>query len=125
MPQMLQLSAWIPNEPDRRPVLQSKQLEMFPDLPKNDGRLSSTFVDNLKLPIHRWFRYSAGFSALWAGEVIEKEHRNGRLRVLDPFSGSGTVLLEAEQAGVEALGIEAHPFVVRPLCHNGMDNSTQ
>ena len=24
---------------------------------------SGTFVDNMKLPIHRWFRYSAGFSA--------------------------------------------------------------
>jgi hypothetical protein len=24
---------------------------------------SSTFVDNMRLPVHRWFRYSAGFSA--------------------------------------------------------------
>lgn len=26
---------------------------------------SGTFTDNMKLPIHRWFRYSAGFSAEW------------------------------------------------------------
>jgi hypothetical protein len=26
-------------------------------------RTSSTFVDNMRLPVHRWFRYSAGFSA--------------------------------------------------------------
>ncbi|RFQ07677.1 DNA modification methylase, partial [Pseudomonas sp. ATCC 13867] len=23
---------------------------------------SGTFTDNMKLPVHRWFRYSAGFS---------------------------------------------------------------
>lgn len=25
--------------------------------------VSSTFKDNMSLPIHRWYRYSAGFSA--------------------------------------------------------------
>jgi hypothetical protein len=31
---------------------------------------SSTFTDNMKLPVHRWFRYSAGFSAQWVESVI-------------------------------------------------------
>ena len=26
---------------------------------------TSNFLDNMRLPIHRWFRYSAGFSAEW------------------------------------------------------------
>src|SRR5437660_10649995 len=26
---------------------------------------TSNFLDNLRLPVHRWFRYSAGFSAEW------------------------------------------------------------
>ena len=29
-----------------------------------NGR-SGAFVDNMALPIHRWYRYSAGFSADW------------------------------------------------------------
>jgi hypothetical protein len=33
--------------------------------------------------------------------------------VLDPFAGSGTVLLAAERSGVDSIGIEAHPFVAR------------
>jgi hypothetical protein len=37
----------------------------------------------------------------------------GASRVLDPFAGSGTTLLAAEDAGAEALGVEAHPFVYR------------
>lgn len=74
---------------------------------------SSTFSDNLGLAVHRWFRYSAGFSAPWVREVIERERANGRGRVLDPFAGSGTVPLEAERCQVEGIGIEAHPFVTR------------
>lgn len=74
---------------------------------------TSTFAKNLSQPIHRWFRYSAGFSALWVREVIEREKGNGRRRVFDPFAGSGTVVLESERAGIEGIGIEAHPFVAR------------
>jgi DNA modification methylase len=74
---------------------------------------TSTFLDNLSLPVHRWFRYSAGFSAEWARQVIDSERLAGRTRVLDPFVGSGTVLVEAEAAGVEGIGVEAHPFVCR------------
>jgi hypothetical protein len=74
---------------------------------------SSTFSGNVGLPIHRWFRYSAGFSALWVREVIEAQRAAGRERVFDPFAGSGTTLLEAERAGVAAIGTESHPFVAR------------
>jgi DNA modification methylase len=77
---------------------------------------SGSFIDNMQLPVHRWFRYSAGFSAEWAGQLI-REFAGGRsVRVLDPFVGSGTVVLEAERAGAEAIGFEAHPFVARVAC---------
>lgn len=75
-------------------------------------RASSTFQENLRLPIHRWFRYSAGFSALWTNQVI-REFASERPRVLDPFAGSGTVPLEAETRGAASIGVEAHPFVAR------------
>jgi hypothetical protein len=91
---------------------------LFDDLEAHEGddlreKRSGSFVDNMQLPVHRWFRYSAGFSACWAGDVIREAAKGEPLRVLDPFSGSGTVILEAERAGVEGVGIEAHPFVVR------------
>lgn len=81
--------------------------------PKAKKDLSSTFNDNLSLPVHRWFKFSAGYSAKWCREVIEREKLNGRTRVLDPFLGSGTTLIESEFAGVESIGIEAHPFISR------------
>jgi 16S rRNA G966 N2-methylase RsmD len=91
-----------------------RQTNLFPSL--NDAAeevTTSTFSDNLSLPVHRWFRYSAGFSACWVREIIEREKKQGRQRILDPFAGSGTVLLEAESADVDTVGIEPHPFVNR------------
>lgn len=86
--------------------------------PEADGGISlstaSTFVPNMDLPVHRWFRYSAGFSAQWVESVIGNERvLLGNVRVFDPFCGSGTTLVAAETAGVESWGVEAHPFVFR------------
>lgn len=78
--------------------------------PRAKVDLSSTFAANNKLPVHRWFRFSAGFSAAWAEKTIRDR---GASRVLDPFAGSGTTLLAAEDAGATALGVEAHPFIYR------------
>ena len=92
-------------------VVQESQLELFASVAKNDKpRQSSTFADNMKLPVHKWYRYTAGFSAAWVREVIETE--NGQ-NVLDPFAGSGTVLIESEFVGVNSMGVEAHPYVFR------------
>ena len=71
---------------------------------------SGTFTDNMKLPIHRWYRYSAGFSAEWVEQLIRELSPSS---VLDPFAGSGTTLLAAGAAGVLAYGYESHPFVAR------------
>ncbi len=91
--------------------VRDQQLELFEIKPrKKKVDLTSTFADNMRLPIHKWYRYTAGFSALWVRKLIES---GGHQNILDPFSGSGTVLIESEFAGVNSIGIEAHPFVYR------------
>ena len=74
---------------------------------------SSTFTDNMGLPVHRWFRYSAGFSAAWVSRLIRDRGRERSDTVFDPFAGSGTTLLAAEVEGVASWGIDSHPFVAR------------
>jgi len=74
---------------------------------------SGTFTDNMRLPIHRWFRYSAGFSAEWVEELLREFSSTSKPAILDPFAGSGTTLLAAEKAGCTAYGYESHPFVSR------------
>lgn len=74
---------------------------------------SSTFLNNMSLPVHRWFRYSAGFSAEWVQDVIRASGSPDELRVFDPFAGSATTLIAAESLGVAATGVDSHPFVSR------------
>lgn len=92
---------------------QAIELDLFPDEVKVEQDYSATFADNMKMPIHKWYRYTAGFSASWVNQLIRQEKTNGRTRIIDPFAGSGTVLLESEFEGVESFGVEAHPYIYK------------
>jgi len=97
---------------------ESEQLQLFnfiPELYENPQskvikERTGTFTDNMKLPIHRWFRYSAGFSAAWVEQLITELKPQ---TILDPFAGSGTVCVTADKLGINSYGIEAHPFVCK------------
>jgi len=94
-----------------------RQLDMVASLPsskmdRND--LSSTFLPNMRLPVHGWFRFSAGFSAEWVANVITSiRSTNQEIVLLDPFVGVGTSVLAGEEAGVKSYGLEAQPFTAR------------
>lgn len=96
----------------RRFVLQETLFEEPECAAQVRQETSSTFADNLRLPVHRWFRFSAGFSAEWVQGLI-RESGLPEPHVLDPFAGSGTTLLAAEKASAESMGVEAHPFIAR------------
>lgn len=74
---------------------------------------SGTFIDNMSLPVHRWFRYSAGFGAQWVEQVLADWGIKAGDVVLDPFAGSGTVPVACDTFGIESVGVEAHPVVAR------------
>lgn len=85
---------------------------LFPELYAVDEKINSTtFQDNMKLPLHRWYRYTAGFSGAWVGCMIEKAKKEGKGKIIDPFAGSGTVLVESMLHGVDSFGIESNPYV--------------
>jgi len=68
----------------------------------------------MSLPVHRWYRYSAGFSADWVSSLIHDRCSNkSTFSVLDPFAGVGTTLLASEAEMVESWGFETHPFIYR------------
>jgi hypothetical protein len=93
------------------------QLMLFEDdrqtMPHVSTSRSGTFVDNMVLPVHRWFRYSAGFAAQWVEQVLAEWEIGKHHLVLDPFVGSGTVPVVCDTLGIPSLGVEAHPVVAR------------
>ena len=72
-----------------------------------------TNLTTTRHPFHRWFNFVAGFSPEFVAECISGAGLNHRDQVLDPFSGCGTTLVEANLAGISSFGFEAHLF----LCH--------
>ncbi|MFT4884258.1 MAG: DNA modification methylase [Natronomonas sp.] len=73
--------------------------------------LIGTFNDNTDAPIHRWFRYQAGFSYELVSSFLDLFDIGEGDEVLDPFGGVGTTVVEAKKKGATAHGVEVHPFV--------------
>jgi DNA modification methylase len=73
--------------------------------------LIGTFNDNTDAPIHRWFRYQAGFSFELVSSFLELFDIGEGDEVLDPFGGVGTTVVEAKKKGATAHGVEVHPFI--------------
>jgi len=83
----------------------------------------SAFDSNLSLPRHRWYEFKEGFSERLVSEAISHVAVNSKkVRILDPFVGSGTSLVTAGRSGLQAVGIEVNPFLAfaaRAKCTNG------
>ncbi|HMI88163.1 MAG TPA: DNA methyltransferase [Polyangiaceae bacterium] len=67
--------------------------------------------DGAREHVHAFHSYPARLHAATARRLVERLSARGGV-VLDPFCGSGTVLVEARVAGRRALGIDANPLAV-------------
>ncbi|WP_199306592.1 DNA methyltransferase [Anabaena sphaerica] len=94
------------------------QLNLFDSLPANlisntklptNKKLSTNIFTN-HYPIHRWYNFIAGFSPEFVSFCIKEAKLNCDDVVIDPFSGLGTTLVEANYHNVFSIGFEAHPF---------------
>src|SRR3977135_2928496 len=70
----------------------------------------STNVTTWKYPIHRWYNFIAGYSPEFVRRCIAEGALERGRTVLDPFSGCGTTLVQAQIEGMKAIGYEPHPF---------------
>ena len=62
------------------------------------------------LAVHNWYRFVLSFPPHLVRHYVEKFSTGEDSRVLDPFCGTGTILVECKKLGVESVGIEAHPM---------------
>lgn len=58
---------------------------------------------------HDWYRFVLSFPPHLVREYVQRFQLTPRNRVLDPFCGTGTTLVECKKLGVPSVGIEANP----------------
>lgn len=73
------------------------------------GFRDPAFLANRTAPVHRWVPWIAGYSQRFVEDALRR-YIDGYGRVLDPFAGVGTTLVEADRAGHEAVGFEINPY---------------
>lgn len=63
-----------------------------------------TFKDSLRAPVHRWFKYPAGYSYKLVDAKIRQYGLGKKNTIIDPFVGCGTTALEAKRYGIKSIG---------------------
>lgn len=97
-------------------ALHAQQLPLFDSPARLQGEgqgtfRDSAFTDNKNHPIHRWVPWIAGYSAAFVDDAITTYvSKRKKARILDPFCGVGTTLLQAVWRGHTAVGFEINPY---------------
>jgi SAM-dependent methyltransferase len=59
--------------------------------------------------VHNWYRLRLGYSDHLVSNLLDEFSLSPGDRVLDPFCGSGTTLVECMKKGIDSVGIDANP----------------
>ena len=60
--------------------------------------------------IHDWYRFVLSYPPHLVRSYIDRFQLDGKSKLLDPFCGTGTTLVEAKKQGVPSCGVEAVPL---------------
>ncbi len=61
-------------------------------------------------PVHEWYRFVLSYPPHLVREYLTKFGIEPGARVLDPFCGTGTTVVECKKMGISSEGLEAHPL---------------
>jgi len=61
-------------------------------------------------PAHDWYRFVLSFPPHLVRDYVGRFGLTARHRVLDPFCGTGTTLVECKKLGIPSVGVEANPM---------------
>ena len=73
--------------------------------PEKNGSKNTLMPEDA--PAHDWYRFVLSFPPHLVREYVHRFGLDGSSRVLDPFCGTGTTLVEAKKQGVPSIGLEA------------------
>lgn len=79
---------------------------LYTDQERDDVTFQGTKTES----VHRWYLLTAAYSPALVRRVLSRfEDERGIDCILDPYSGTGTTLLESKKQGFDAIGVEFNP----------------
>ena len=81
-----------------------------PPLPAARANAVINKVDGADKAFHDWYRFVLSFPPHLVRDYITRFDLTPGHTLLDPFSGTGTTVLEAKLNGIDAIGLEANPM---------------
>ena len=90
--------------------LEKKYRVVYPESANATYTSLLNYSDDLNKPFQRWYRYKEGFSVELVEQLIREYSKHKKGIILDPFSGSGSTLLAANEMGYSGVGFEVNPF---------------
>lgn len=81
--------------------------------PQNENATYNSLLnysDDLSKSRQRWYRYKEGYSLELVKKIICEYNNNPKGTILDPFLGSGSTILAANEMGLKGIGFEVNPF---------------
>jgi hypothetical protein len=76
------------------------------NLPSNNSSSRQQFTNG---EVHNWYKIVTGYSDKLVSYLIDSFNISEKQRVLDPFCGTGTTLVECMKKGINTVGIDANP----------------
>jgi DNA modification methylase len=78
-----------------------------PYTPRPSGKESNR-LHSQDTPFHDWYRFVLSFPPHLVRDYLEKFQIDSGHQVLDPFSGTGTTVVECKKRGIPSVGVEAN-----------------
>lgn len=74
---------------------------------KGEAELNRLYAEDL--PVHEWYRFVLSFPPHLVRQYLTRFDLTSEQRVLDPFCGTGTTIVESKKQGIPSVGLEANP----------------
>lgn len=76
---------------------------------RRDNSINANRLYDEDRAIHEWYRFVLSFPPHLVRQYLERFGAQPGHRVLDPFCGTGTTIVECKKLGIEGVGIEGNP----------------
>lgn len=90
--------------------LESKFEVIYPNNKSATYTSLLNYSDEKKTERQRWYRYKEGYSIQLMKRILKDYNKNPNGIIMDPFLGSGTTVIAANELGLKGIGFEVNPF---------------